>query len=105
MVAAIGILRVHAVELPHAGAEIAFHRFDDEVVVVAHLAPCVNPPVVAFTNLREDRKPCQAVGVVVIDVLTPVAARGYVIQAAGNFKTEGTGHGKSINGEMLFCKT
>ena len=105
MVAAIGILRVHAVELPHSGGEIAFYRFYDEVVVVAHLAPRVNPPVVAFTDLREDRKPCQTVGVVVVDILTPVATRGYVIQAAGNFKTERTGHGESVNGGMLFSKT
>ena len=61
--------------------------------MVAHLAPRVNPPVAAFTDQREDRTPCQTVGVVAVDILTPVATRGYVIQGAGNFKTERTGLG------------
>jgi len=65
--------------------------------MVAHLAPSVNPPVVAFADLREDRKPCQAAGVVVVDVLTPVATQGYEVQATGNFKTEGTEHNASLS--------
>ena len=53
--------------------------------MVAHLAPGVNLPVEAFTRLREYREPGQPVGVVVVDVLTPIPARSYVVKTTGNF--------------------
>ena len=84
---AIDILGVDAVKVAHAGGEIAFHRFDYEVVVVAHLAPGVNPPVVAFAGFGKNGEPPKAVGIIAVDVLTPVAARGNVIQATSQFES------------------
>lgn len=73
--------------------------------MIAHLAPSVNVPVEAFTSLGEDGEPCQAVGIVVIDVFSTVTARGYVIETTGEFETEGTGHEGSLGLQMLYCKT
>ncbi len=46
-------LGIDAIELAHAGREIAFRGLDDEVVVIAHLAPGVNRPVEPLTALRQ----------------------------------------------------
>ena len=75
------------------------------VIVIAHLAPRMDQPVVALAGLRQCREPRFAVGVIVIDVLTPVTARGDVIETTGNFETKGTSHYSRIASEMLYCKT
>jgi hypothetical protein len=55
------------------------------MVVVAHLAPGVNDPVKAFAALSQDIEPQAAVCVTVVDVFTPVTARGDVVKATGYF--------------------
>ena len=82
------MLGVDAVELTHAGGEIVFCRCDNEVVMIAPLATRVYPPIVAFTDLGKDRKPRQTVGIVAVDVLAPVTARGFVIQVTSQFEAK-----------------
>ena len=50
---AIDILGVHAIELAHTGRQIGLGGFDDEVVMVGHLAPGMHRPVVALAALGE----------------------------------------------------
>ena len=96
---AIDPLAEDAVELPHARRKVALRGFDNQVVVIAHLAPGVERPVVAPTTLGKGFQPGFAVGVVVIDVLAPVAARGDVIKTAREFQSERAGYFQSLPGE------
>jgi hypothetical protein len=59
----------------------------------------VERPVVAPTTLGKGFQPGFAVGVVVIDVLAPVAARGDVIKTAGEFQSQRAGYCQSLLGE------
>jgi len=54
---------------------------------------------VALTTLGKGFQPGFAVGVVVIDVLAPVAARGDVIKTAGEFQSQRAGYCQSLLGE------
>lgn len=97
-VAAIDALRIDAVQLPHALAEIALGRFDHQVIVVAHLAVGVDDEVKARGDQAEHLEPGVAVGVVAIDGVAPVAAAGHMVQRAGEFESERSGHRKTLAG-------
>ena len=65
----------------------------------------VNPPVVALAGLGKDRQPRHTVSVVTVDVLTTVAARSYVIQAASQFETKWARHGGILLDSVMGYKT
>jgi hypothetical protein len=44
-------------------------------------------PVEPLADLTEHVQPCQPVGVRQIDVLAPIATRGDVVEAAGEFES------------------
>jgi hypothetical protein len=46
----------------------------------------VNLPVEALAGLAQYREPGQPVSIVVIDIFTAIAARGYVVKTTGNFE-------------------
>jgi hypothetical protein len=54
---AIEALGVNAIELAHSLCQIRFRCFDQQVVVIAHLAPCMASPVEALANLGKHPKP------------------------------------------------
>ena len=78
-VPAIDPLRVDTVELAHARCEVGFRGLEHEVVVIGHLAPDVDRPVVPLAAVGQDLKPRFAVGVVEKDVLATVATRSDVV--------------------------
>jgi len=47
---------------------------------------------VTFANQGKQVKPCRAIGIVAVDAAAPIASRGDVVQRAGKFKPEGSGH-------------
>ena len=85
-------LCVDAVELSHASAQIAFDRLHDDVEVVVHEAVGVAYPVEAQADLAEEGQLGLAVSIVQIDGLPPVASLGSVVQSAGEFNLQGSGH-------------
>jgi len=70
----IDMLRIHPVELTYALRKICFGRFDQQMVVIGHLAKAVDDAVVAFTHLRKNLQPNPAIGFIAIDRVTPVTA-------------------------------
>ena len=84
---AVEALRIHAVELTHAASEIGFGRFDQEMIVIGHLTPGVADPVTPLADLAEDFKPADSIGIGQVDIFAPVATRGDVVNAAGEFKS------------------
>lgn len=54
---AIEALGVNAIELAHSLCQIRFGCFDQQVVVITHLAPRVTRPVEALANLGKHPKP------------------------------------------------
>lgn len=68
-----------AVQLTHPLREIPLRRFEDEVVVVRHQTIGVTEPVEPLDDLRQHLEKGLAVPVVLVDRLTPIAARRDVI--------------------------
>jgi hypothetical protein len=81
--------------MAHAARQIAFDGLDHDMVVVIHQAPGVAHPVEAGTGIGEDVQPKQAVGIVVVDVFTAVATRGDVVESAGKFNAQRSGHAQA----------
>jgi hypothetical protein len=72
-------LRINTVELPHPLCQIGFRRFDQEVVVIAHLAPGVTHPIETLANLGKNLQPNLAVSVRQVNIFPPVSPRGDVV--------------------------
>ena len=97
-VPAVEPLRVLTVQLPHTSGQVAIHRLQQQVVVVAHLTKRMHHPVEALAGVAQNVEPVASVVVVQVNVFAPVTTGGDVVQGAGELKTKGTGHG----GESTF---
>ena len=91
-------LRVLTVQLPHTSGQVAVHRLQQQVVMVAHLSERMHHPVEALAGVAQNVKPFASVVVVQVDVFAPVTTRGDVVKGAGELQTKGSGHG----GESAF---
>lgn len=74
-------------------------------MMIGHLAIGVTAPVETAAHRAEHGEPIRAVLSVAKDRFTPIAARGHVIQPAGEFDAKRSGHGPQHNSKMLDCKT
>jgi hypothetical protein len=99
LVLTVYVLSVDAVELTHPLGEVGFRGFDDQMVVIGHLAPGVAVPIESLANGAQDGEPLESVGIVEEDVLTPVTSRGDVVETAGKFDAQGAGHGGRLEAE------
>ena len=91
-VPAVGCLRVDAVQLPHPLRQIALEGLCDEMVMIGHEAIGRAAPMKAVGDLFEDVQEDLPITVIVVDRLLPVAARGDVVDGAGKFDSQGSGH-------------
>jgi hypothetical protein len=91
-VSAIERACVLAVEVPHAVGEVREWCLDDQVIVVAHQAACVQLPAVPASNALQDPNERVPVGVVEHDRRVVVAARPNVVVRAGGEGTECATH-------------
>ena len=80
---AVVALGVYPIEMAHALRQIRFRRFDQDVVVVRHLAPGMAHPVKAFADRPEYLQPCFPVRVRQIYILLSIAPRCDVVYTAG----------------------
>lgn len=94
-------MRVNAIQLAHASRQVGLGRFDHQVVMIGHLALGMDRPVEALATLSERGQLLRAIGVVVINVFTPIPTRSHVIQRTGRLKSQRTGHARSLAGAML----
>ena len=68
-----------------------------QMIVIGHLAPGVDGPVVALAALGQGFQPGFAVNVVDKDILAPIPPRGHVVETAREFEPQGTGHARSLD--------
>ena len=92
LVSPVKALRVYAIQLAHAFAEIGIRRFNHHVIVISHQAVGVTNPIETLTDLGERFEPRYAIIIGQIDVLAPVTARCDVVKRTGEFESEGAGH-------------
>jgi hypothetical protein len=101
----VAALRVNTIELAHPLTQIPPPRLHHQVVVVRHQTIRINHPTKALTNLAQNLQPSLAVVVAQVIVFSPITARGDVIKRVVKFEAEGAGHGWTLFGGLLFCKT
>lgn len=95
-VAAVEVLRVHAVEVPHQARQIGLPRAQHEVVVVAHQAIGEHLGVEALHGPPHDLQQTLAIAVVGEDRLAPVAARSDVVDGTLELDAKRACHGASV---------
>ena len=83
LMAAVESLGIHAVQLAHAFREVGIRGFDNQMIVVGHLAIGVTNPVEPFADFPERFKPSQTIFIGKENILASVAARSNVIDSAG----------------------
>jgi hypothetical protein len=82
-VPSVGALCVDTIQLAQNFGQVRLRRLDDGVLMVRHLAVGMAAPVEPLTHVAEEVEPSSAVYIVTIDGLTPIAARGDVVEPAG----------------------
>lgn len=95
-VAAIAVLREHAIELAHALRQIAIGRFDQQMVVIAHQAVGMHHPVERQHDLAQHLQKARAVNIILVDRLTSVATRGHVVQRPFKLNADRSSHAAEI---------
>jgi len=93
---AIERLGIDAVDVAHQQGEIGLPGVEHEVVMVVHQAIGQGLGIEARQRLRDDFKKRVAVLIIDKDRLAPVAARGDVIDGAGEFDAQWTGHAGTL---------
>ena len=86
-VGAVESLGIDAIKLTHAFGEVGIGRFDEQVIMIGHLAISVTDPVKAPADFGKRIEPGYAIVVGQKNVLAPIAARGDVIKRAGEFES------------------
>jgi hypothetical protein len=66
------------------------------MIVIGHLAKCMNHPIKPRTNNVQHRQPIIAIIVTQEDIFPTISARGNVIKGTGEFQSEGSGHLRSL---------
>jgi hypothetical protein len=85
-------LRVHAVELAHAFAEIPIRRLDKKMVMVGHQAVGVDDLVKPSPHAREHFQKDPPVTDGPKNVLPSITARGDVVERTGKLELQRSGH-------------
>ena len=90
--APIPCLSVDAVEMAHATGEIGLGSFHEEMVMVGHQAIGVAAPAKALNSVAEQVEKLLSVSIVHKDVVAAIATGRDMIDATGEFHTQGTSH-------------
>ena len=85
-------LRVSAIELAHGAAEIRLQCLDEEMVVIVHQNVRVQQEAVLPDGVGQHRQEAVTIGIATEDRLTLVAARGDVVEGAGELDSERACH-------------
>jgi hypothetical protein len=85
-------LRVHAIDVAHQQRQVGLPRVKHEVIVIAHQAIGQHLGVETLRRLGQCGETLVAIHIVPEDGFAPVAARGHVIDGAGEFNAEGARH-------------
>lgn len=88
LVPAVTLLGINAIHVTHESREICPMSLEHEVVVIGHQAIRETSGIETFQGLSNDIEERPSVSVVFEDRLTPVAARGYVIERTREFQSQ-----------------
>lgn len=94
---AITVLREHPIELSDSLRKVGVRCLDEQMVVAGHQAIRVHHPVEARGHRGQHVEELHAIGVILVDRLTTIAARGHVVLRAFELDAEGTGHAAESN--------
>ena len=103
--AAVELLCGDAVDVPHQPRQVGLAGLDHQVVVVAHQAVSEHLGVEPIHCLGDHRQMTQAILVVAVNRLTPVAARGDVVDGVGELDAQGAGRGVVLKERLATGKT
>jgi hypothetical protein len=87
-------LSINTVQLPHTKGKISVRRFNEKVKVIGHETVSVANPIVALTNVLNGIQEFLTILIVLEDRPFPVAAGSNMVNGAGIFYAEGSGHGQ-----------
>lgn len=93
LVSPVILLGVDAVEMLHATGKVAFRGFNDQVVMIVHQAIAMAYPVIPRDGLPHEVKEIYSVRITSEYLLPGIATGGDVVEGAGVFDAERTGHG------------
>ena len=85
-VASIEMLGINAIELAHALRQIRLDRFNEKMIMIAHLAKAVYDKMIPFTHQRQHFLPGNAVSIIPVNCATPVSARSNMVETTGELK-------------------
>ena len=97
---AIEMLGVYAVDVPHAGGEIAVDGFQEQVVVIAHKAESITEPVEALDSLFGNVEESRPVPVAFEDRHPGVSSRRIMIECPWIFNAQRSGHGFTMHDKI-----
>ncbi len=80
------MLSVHAIQLAHALRQICLERFNEQMIMIAHLAKAMHDKMVPLTYQRKHFLPGKAISIVPVNGAAPVAARSNVVEGTGELK-------------------
>ena len=84
-VPAIEVLRVKTVQLPHSMAEVAFNRFDHDVIMVPHLAVGMHMKIETAADQAHNAEPFLSISIVNENKPMVITASGHVVEGARKF--------------------
>ncbi len=87
---------LNTVQLTHAESKVAVRSLDEKMIMVGHETVGMTNPVVAFVDVLKRVQKVLTVRVTLKDGLFLVSTGGDMIDCAGVFDAERTGHGATI---------
>ena len=74
LVAPIEMLGINAIELAHALRQICLDRFNEQMIMIAHLAETLHDKMIPFTHQRQHSLAGNGVSIIPVNCATPVSA-------------------------------
>jgi hypothetical protein len=75
----------------HRQPQVRLDRYEHQMKVIGHQAKAVHEAVVTIAHQGQDIEPCGTVRVVAINQAAAIAARGDMVQRAGELQSERSG--------------
>ncbi len=92
----VEVARVTAAKVLHPGGEVGLGRLDKQMLMIGHQHKGVQSPAIGFHRPPQPVEPLFPIGIVTDDGLALVATRDHVVQGAGEFHPQRSGHLTSL---------
>ena len=95
-VAPIHVLGVDAVQVPHSARQVALGGLEQQVEMIRHLAIRMHGEIESHASLAQHGHPGAPIVVILEDGRKPVAACSDVVERAGKFESQWSGHRSNV---------